>query len=108
MKSKLVVALVLSVGILAAPAIAQSAEILFEPGNSGRGYDMDGNGILHLWGVPEANGNALVGNPDYGWPTTTAIASWYAVLLRAQQMSLSVSIGYDPTTLDIWYVGKPR
>lgn len=108
MKSKLVIALAFSVGILAAPMAAQSAEITFNPNDQSRGYDMDGSGVLHLWGVPEANGNALAANPDYGWPTGSAIASWYTVLLKAQQMNLSVGVGYDPATFDIWYIGKPR
>ncbi|MGB3073628.1 MAG: hypothetical protein WBB68_05205 [Candidatus Moraniibacteriota bacterium] len=108
MQSKLIVALLCSAGMLAAPLVAESAEVLFNPSAQSNGYDMDGNGVLHLWGVPEASGNALVANPDYGWPTVSAIAAWYATLLKAQEMNLSVSVGYDPTTLDIWYVGKPR
>ena len=94
--------------VFTAPVAAQSAEIIFNPSDQTRGYDMDGNSVLHLWGVPEANGNALVANPDYGWPTLSAIATWYATILKAQEMNLSVSVGYDPNTLDIWYVGKPR
>lgn len=105
MKSKLAV-IVLALGAIVAPLSAQSAEVTFTPGT--QWYDMDGNGALHLWGVPEANGQALVANPDYGWPTTTAIAAWYAVLLRAQEMNLSVGVGYDPNTLDIWFIGRPR
>ncbi len=108
MQSKLIVALLCSAGMLAAPLVAESAEVLFNPSAQSNGYDMDGNGVLHLWGVPEASGNALVANPDYGWPTVSAIATWYATLLKAQEINLSVSVGYDPTTLDIWYVGKPR
>jgi hypothetical protein len=94
--------------MLAVPLVAESAEVLFNPGAQSNGYDMDGNGVLHLWGVPEASGNALVANPDYGWPTVSAIAAWYATLLKAQEMNLSVSVGYDPVTRDIWYIGKPR
>lgn len=105
MKSKIAV-IALALGILSAPLAAQSAEITFYP--STQWYNVDGNGTLQLWGVPEANGNALVANPDYGWPTTTAVAAWYAVLLKAQEMNLSVGVGYDPNTLDIWFIGRPR
>lgn len=105
MKSKIAVA-VIALGILSAPLAVQSAEITFYPNT--QGYNVEGKGILQLWGVPEAGGNALVANPDYGWPTTTAVAAWYAVLLKAQQMNLSVGVGYDPATFDIWYIGKPK
>jgi hypothetical protein len=87
---------------------ASAAEIYYSPGLDTQIYSMDGNGIISLWGVPEANGQALVANPDYGWPTELAIASWYTTLVKAQELSLRVAVGYDPVTLDIWYITKPR
>lgn len=90
--------------LLSAPAY--SAEVTYNPGT--QFYDMNGSGVLSLWGVPEANGNALVANPDYGWPTEASVASWLTTLLKAQEMGLVVVVGYDPATLDIWYVARPR
>lgn len=105
MKSRFL-AIALALGTLAGMTTSQAAEVTFNP--STQWYDMDGNGTLRLWAVPEANGNALAANPDYDWPKPAAIAAWYATLLKAQQMGLSVGIGYDPATLDIWYVARPR
>lgn len=85
---------------------AHSAEITYNP--STQFYDMNGNGVLSLWGVPEANGNALVANPDYGWPTEASVASWLAMLMKSQEMGLVVKVGYDPNTRDIWYIIKPH
>lgn len=90
--------------LLATPVL--SAEVAYNPGT--QFYDMNSNGVLSLWGVAEAGGNALVANPDYGWPSEMAVASWLTTLLKAQQMGLGVVIGYDPNTRDIWYIGKPR
>lgn len=108
MKSKLMTSLVIAAGLTVTSLAAQSAEITFNPGDPTRGYDMDGSDVLHLWGVPEANGQALVGNPDYNWPTVTSVHRRYSTILKAQEMGLSVGVGYDPVTFDIWYVGKPR
>ncbi len=41
---------------------AYSAEVTYNPNT--QFYDMNSNGVLSLWGVPEAGGNALVANPD--------------------------------------------
>lgn len=71
-------------------------------------YDMNADGTLSLWGVPEAGTNALKANPDGGWPAKSTIASWLAILLQAQEMNMSVVVGYDPVTLNIWYVARPR
>jgi hypothetical protein len=92
--------------VLLAMTEAHSSEVIFNPNT--QFYDMNSNGVLSLWGVPEANGNALVANPDFGWPTELAVASWYAALLKAQELGMSVGVGYDPNTLDIWYIAKPR
>ena len=85
---------------------ASAAEIIFDPGV--QWYDMNGDGQLSLWGVPEAGGNPLKANPKDGWPTPVAVAAWYAALLKAQQMGKTVGVGYDPATFIIWYVGRPR
>lgn len=85
---------------------AFSAEVTYNP--STQFYDMNSDGILSLWNVPEAGGNALVANPDYGWPTEMAVASWLTILLKAQERGLVVVIGYDPSTRDIWYIARPR
>lgn len=87
-------------------ASAHSAEITYNP--STQFYDMNGSGVLSLWGVPEANGNALVANPDYGWPTEVSVASWLVMLMKSQEMGLVVKVGYDPNTRDIWYIIKPH
>lgn len=78
MKTKFAV-IALAVGILTGSAPALASEASFDP--SIQWYDMNGDGTLRLWGVPEANGNALAANPDYGWPVPVAIASWYATIL---------------------------
>lgn len=85
---------------------AYAADATFDP--NAQYYDTNSEGILSLWGVPATNGNALKGNPDGGWPTQSAIASWLALLLKAQELNMSVVVGYDPVTFDIWYVARPR
>ena len=99
-----VISLIVAFCIFTSPAF--SAEATFSP--STQWYNVDSNGVLNLWGVPEANGNPLVANPDYGWPSEFTVACWYAVIMKAHEMSLSVVIGYDPATYDIWYVSKPQ
>ncbi len=91
---------------LLAASVAQSAEIMFNP--SVLWYDVTSEGVLELWGVPEANGQALQANPDYDWPSVNTVSLWTGMLLKAQEMGLSVPVGYDPGNLDIWYIGKPR
>lgn len=83
-----------------------SSEITFDPNT--QQYNFDSQGVLNLWGVPEASGNALVANPDFGWPSPLAVAAWFAVILKAQEMQKTVVVAYDPNTLDIWYVVAPR
>ena len=104
---KKLVTLAAAAAVLLSVAVQVSAaEAPFIPGT--QFYDTDGNGIVRLWGVPEANGQPLVANPDYGWPTETAIAMWYSTILKAHQMNMYVVVGYDPVNLEIWYVAKPR
>lgn len=87
-------------------ASAYSAEVVYDP--STQPFDINSNGILSLWGVPAANGNALVANPDYEWPTEISVAAWLSMILKARETNTTVTVGYDPTTLDIWYVSmKP-
>jgi hypothetical protein len=83
-----------------------AADATFDP--NVQYYDTNSEGVLSLWGVPTANGGALKGNPDGGWPTKAAIASWQATLLKAQELNMVVVVGYDPVTFDIWYVARPR
>jgi hypothetical protein len=87
-------------------SVTHAAEITFNP--STQFYDLNSEGVLSLWGVPEANGNAIRANPDGGWPQESIVMGWYATILKAQQMNLNVPIGYDPVTFDIWYVARPR
>lgn len=95
-----------SAALLSVAPVALSAEASFNP--STQFYDTDGNGIIRLWGVPEASGQPLVANPDYGWPTEMAMALWYSTILKAHQMNQRVVVGYDPVNLEIWYIAKPR
>ena len=103
---KLICAVVVVSIMTFASISAFAAEATFNP--STQYYDMNSEGVLNLWGVPEANGNAVKANPDYGWPSEFVVAAWYATLLKAHQMNLSIVVGYDPVTYDIWYVAKPR
>jgi hypothetical protein len=100
-----VVAAALTIATLVSPASA--AEAVFDPASTTLSYDVNDTGILKVWGVPAASGNPLVANPDYGYPAEIAIATWVALLLKAQELGKVVKIGYDPTTLEIWYVSKP-
>ena len=85
---------------------AYAADVTFNPNT--QHYDVNAEGTLSLWGVPEAGPNAIKGNPDNGWPTKSAIASWLSLLMKAQELNMVVVVGYDTTTLDIWYVTRPR
>lgn len=104
---KKLVALIASVILLATVSLpAPAADVYFDP--NVQYYNLDGSGTLFLWGIPEANGNPLLANPDYGWPTETAIAAWYATILKAQELNLRVVISYNPVNFEIWYVARPR
>lgn len=103
---KIICAIVFMFIVTIASMSAIAAEATFNPNT--QYYDMNSEGVLNLWGIPEANGNAVKANPDYGWPSEFVVAAWYATLLRAHQMNLSIVVGYDPVTYDIWYVAKPR
>jgi len=105
MKTRLLL-VVLAVSILMIPATALSAESNFNPNT--QYYDMSSEGVLNLWGIPEANGNAVKANPDYGWPSEFTVAAWYATILKAHEMNLYVVVGYDPVAYDIWYIAKLR
>lgn len=83
-----------------------AAEATFDP--NVQYYDVNAEGTLSLWGVPEAGGSALKGNPDNGWPAKSAIASWVSLIMQAQELNMSVVVGYDPATFDIWYIARPR
>lgn len=85
---------------------AQSAETVFNPNILY--YDTTSEGVLELWGVPEANGQVIKANPDGGWPSENTVALWQAYLMKAQEMNMVVPVGYDPGTLDIWFIGRPR
>jgi hypothetical protein len=85
---------------------AFAADATFNP--NAQYYDVNAEGTLSLWGVPEAGSGALKGNPDNGWPTKSAIASWVSLIMKAQELNMVVVVGYDPVTFDIWYVAKPR
>lgn len=99
------IAIIVSVLMFICPFGANAVEATFNPNT--QFYDVNGNGILSLWGIPGTSG-AVKANPDYGYPTEAAIASWTAMLMKAQELNLAVVVGYDPSTLDIWYVAKPR
>lgn len=91
--------------ILTLGSISQATETCFNP--STQGYDMNGESKLTLWGVSGAT-NGLTADAKNGWHTELAVASWYANLLKAQEMSKQVDVGYDPNTFEIWYVGHPK
>lgn len=97
-----------AISIAAVTSPANAAEATFDPNSATQFYDINGNGVLSLWGVAAANGNPLRANPDYNYPTELSIASWVAMLLKAQQMNKVVVVGYDPATYEIWYIGRPR
>lgn len=99
-----VLAVAFALSMVSTKAIA--AEANFNPNT--QYYDMNSEGVLNLWGIPEANGNSVRANPDFGWPSEFVVAAWYATILKAHQMNMYVVVGYDPVTYDIWYVAKPR
>lgn len=105
MKKSLIILVIFAIAILTTIP-ASALEAIFNP--STMFYDTNGEGVLTLWGVPEANGNGLKANPDYGWPTEFAIATWYSTILKAHEMGMVVVVAFDPVTYDIWYVAKPR
>lgn len=104
MKTKSVFLFVLA--MLMVPTIALSVESTFNPNT--QFYDVNSQGTLNLYGIPEANGNTVKANPDYGWPSEFVVSVWYATILKAHEMNMSVVVGYDPVTFDIWYIAKPR
>jgi len=89
MKTRLLL-VVLAVSVLMIPATALSAESNFNPNT--QYYDMSSEGVLNLWGIPEANGNAVKANPDYGWPSEFTVAAWYATILGSYAIHGSIQI----------------
>jgi len=103
---KAIVAVLLSVLMLFSVAPVQSAEVCYDPNI--QFYDINGVSKLSLWGVPEANGQSLWADAKDSWHSELSVALWYGTLLKAQEFGLQVVIGYDPDTLAIWYVARPR
>lgn len=83
---------------------SQAAEICFDPAI--QGYNMNGESNLVLWGVTGAP-NGLTADAKNSWHSELSVASWYALLLKAQEMGKQVGIGYDPVSFEIWYIGHP-
>lgn len=104
MKKSFLLAVVLIILVLSTSVF--SAEITFDPNT--QNYDFSSEGVLNMWDVPEASGNSIRANPDFGWPSEVVIATWFAMVLKAHELNLDVVVGYDPSSFDIWYVAKPR
>lgn len=83
-----------------------AAEVEFNPNT--QFYDVNGVSKLSLWGVPVTNGQALWADAKDSWQTELSVTAWVAMLLKAQQMGMKVSVGYDPVTFQIWYMSRPR
>ncbi len=101
---KIILASGLFLAINFSPVISQGADICFDPAI--QGDDMNGESKLSLWGVTGA-ANALTADAKVSWHTEFSVASWYALLLKAQEMGKQVGVGYDPVSLEIWYIGHP-
>lgn len=86
------------------PFQVQAAEICFDP--TIQGYNMSGESNLFLWGVTGAP-NGLKADAKNSWHSELSVASWYALLLKAQEMGKQVGVAYDPNTFEIWYIGHP-
>lgn len=97
--------LLLSLATLA-PTVSSAAEATFNP--NVQFYDMNGSSRLSLWGIPEANGQPVWADAKESWQTELSVATWISMLLKAQQLNMSVVVGYDPANFQIWYVAKPR
>lgn len=68
---------------------------------------MNGNGVLEVWGVSSVPSNqALLGNPDGGWPTEMSIAVWRDAIKTAKEESVCVTMYYDPSTFEIWSISE--
>jgi len=103
---KCIFAILVSLFLLVPVAPAQSAEVCYDPGVYF--YNMNGVSRLSLWSVPEVNGAEIWADSKESWHTELSVSAWYMTLLKAQEMGLQVVIGYDPDTLAIWYVARPR
>ncbi len=106
MKFNLIASILLSSALATVSPTAFSAEAEFNPNT--QFYDMNGLSKLSLWGVPAANGQALWADSKESWHTEFSVATWVAMLLKAQQLNMKVVVGYDPTNFQIWYIAKPR
>lgn len=103
---KAIIAVLLSVLMMFSVAPVQSAEVCYDP--SVYFYNMNGVSRLSLWSVPEINGAELWADAEESWHSEISIAAWYMTLMKAQELGLQVVIGYDPDTLAIWYIARPR
>lgn len=61
---------------------------------------MTGDGVLEIWGVPEANGKAFKANPDYDWPTVEAIAEWSTSLKNARTWNYQSQVREEERSAD--------
>lgn len=66
---------------------------------------MNGHGVLEVWGAPGVpSTQALVANPDGGWPTEMAVAVWRDAIKTVKEKGVCLRIYYDPNTFDIWSI----
>ena len=105
MKKTIVALLVLTTCIFTLNSIAFADEACFDP--SAQHYDVTGSSKINLWEIPAASGNAVWADSEQSWHTELSVTMWYATILRAQEMSMVVVVGYDPSTYGLWYIGKP-
>jgi len=103
---KCICAVLISLFLVAVAMPVQSAEVCYDP--SVYFYNMNGVSHLSLWSVPEVNGAELWADSKESWHSELSMAAWYMTLMKAQEMGLQVVIGYDPDTLAIWYIARPR
>ncbi|QQS15649.1 MAG: hypothetical protein IPK84_04790 [Candidatus Moraniibacteriota bacterium] len=87
----------LFVGILSKPA--WSADMVYCPDANCK-INMDGHTIMRVWGVSGLANHALIANPDYDWPTESAIISWRDALLSARENGTCVKLYYDSASQD--------
>jgi len=84
------------------PALSQGAQVCFDP--TTQGYDTNGESKLTLRGVTAVS-NGLVADAKASWHSELSVATWYANLLKAQEMGKQVGVGYDPNSGEIWFMG---
>ncbi|HBO16488.1 MAG: hypothetical protein UR69_C0003G0100 [Candidatus Moranbacteria bacterium GW2011_GWE2_35_2-] len=103
---KNIVALLVSIFVCAFGLSANADEACFDP--NAQYFDVNGVSRLNLWGIPEANDNAVFADARQSWHTELSVAMWYATILKAQENDMVVVVGYDPASYELWYVAKPR